>query len=61
MQAKANAIRCVLETLTPFPAAIKGLLAELHGLPSWPVKLPLEPFPEDKIKAAADDFRRILE
>ncbi|MFN2146619.1 MAG: dihydrodipicolinate synthase family protein, partial [Anaerolineales bacterium] len=43
-QAKVDAARGVLDTLTPFPAALKGLLAEMHGFPAWPLKPPLEAF-----------------
>ncbi len=61
VQAQVDAVRNLLETLTPFPAGIKGLLAELYGFPIWPVKPPLEMFPEEKIKSAAEEFRRVTE
>ena len=61
VQAKVDAARTLTETLMPFPASIKGLLAELHGFPLWPVKPPLEMFPGEKIKAAAEEYRRIVE
>jgi len=61
LQDKVDAARGVLESLSPYPAAIKGLLAEMHGFPLWPVKPPLVPFPQEKIKAAAEQLRSILE
>ena len=60
-QAKVDAARKVLETLMPFPAALKGLLAEMHGFPSWPLKPPLESFSASQIKAAAEKLANILE
>jgi 4-hydroxy-tetrahydrodipicolinate synthase len=60
-QLQVDAVRKVLETLTPFPAAVKGLLNELHGFPLWPVKPPLEMFPEEKINSAAKEINRIVE
>lgn len=53
--------RSVLDDLAPFPAGIKGLLAEMHGFPLWPVKPPLLSLSEIRIKAAAEKLRRILE
>jgi 4-hydroxy-tetrahydrodipicolinate synthase len=60
-QSVVDAARSVLDTLMPFPAALKGLLAELHGFPAWALKLPLEPFPAARIKAAAEELTAILE
>ena len=60
-QAKVDAARGVLDTLTPFPAALKGLLAEMHGFPIWPLKPPLEAFSEARIKTAAEQLTAILE
>ncbi len=55
-----NAARAVLERFNPFPAAIKGLLAEIFDFPRWPVKPPLESFPPDEIIRAAEDLEKIL-
>ncbi|MBN2045647.1 MAG: dihydrodipicolinate synthase family protein [Anaerolineales bacterium] len=60
-QAIVNAARDVLETLMPFPAALKGLLSELFGFPRWPLKPPLVPFREAEINAAAGKLAEILE
>jgi 4-hydroxy-tetrahydrodipicolinate synthase len=60
-QTKVDAAREVLDTLMPFPAALKGLLAELHGFPIWPLKPPLEPFTHSQINAAAEQITNILE
>jgi len=59
-QEKINAARTVLDELNPFPSALKGLLAELHGFPLWPVKPPLLPFPHKTIQAAAAKLKDIL-
>ena len=59
-QEVVNQARTILDTLAPFPASIKGLLAELHGFPLWPVKPPLEQFPKAIIDQAADQLRKIL-
>jgi len=56
-----NQARIVLDSLAPFPASIKALLAELHGFPLWPVKPPLETFPKPAIQQAAGQLRKILE
>jgi hypothetical protein len=50
----------VLEQFSPFPAAIKGLLAEMFGFPHWPVLPPLEAFPHEKIRQAAEALEKIL-
>lgn len=60
-QAKVDAARAILDGLAPFPASIKGLMAELFDFPLWPVKPPLEQFPADQIKAAAKQMAAILE
>jgi 4-hydroxy-tetrahydrodipicolinate synthase len=59
-QAKVDAARAILDELTPFPASIKGLMAELFDFPLWPVKPPLELFPADQIKSAARKLAQIL-
>ena len=59
-QEVATATRAVLEQFSPFPAAIKGLLAEMFGFPLWPVLPPLEAFPHEKIRQAAGALEKIL-
>ena len=41
VQHKVSAQRHALEQVQPFPPALKGLLARLHGQPRWPVRPPL--------------------
>ena len=60
-QETVDAVRDVLETLMPFPAALKGLLSEIFGSPLWPVKPPLVPFSLSKIEAAAEKISVLLE
>jgi 4-hydroxy-tetrahydrodipicolinate synthase len=59
-QATVDAARSVLEKFSPFPAAVKGLLAELFGFPLWPVRPPLVSFPPSEIKQAAAELKTIL-
>jgi len=42
LQSQVAAIRHVLEKYSPFPPALKTLLARQHGFPLWPVRPPLE-------------------
>lgn len=56
-----DVVRGVLETLMPFPAALKGLLAEMYDFPVWPLKPPLESLPVSRIKTAVEQLSRILE
>lgn len=60
IQEKINAARTILDGLQPFPAALKGLLAELHGFPQWPLKPPLLSFSPDEIQKAAAQLKEIL-
>ena len=41
LQSQIDQARTLLEGYPPFPASLKGLLAELHGFPLWPVRPPL--------------------
>ena len=59
-QKKVDAARGVLDGLNPFPASIKGLLAELHRFPRWPVKPPLMAFEKKKIEEATDKLKKIV-
>ncbi len=59
-QKKVDSARGVLDGLKPFPASLKGLLAELHGFPGWPVRPPLVAFEKKKIEEAADELRKIV-
>jgi 4-hydroxy-tetrahydrodipicolinate synthase len=61
VQDQVDQARQVLDTLIPFPAAVKGLLKTLHGFPRWPVKPPLVSFPDEAIETAAQQLAAILE
>lgn len=52
--------REILENYKPFPAVIKGLLAELHNFPRWPVQPPLSPLSSNAITEAARDLLALL-
>ncbi|NUM44047.1 MAG: dihydrodipicolinate synthase family protein [Anaerolineales bacterium] len=51
-QASANTARDVSEKFPPAPAFLKRLLAELHGFPTWAVKPPLMPIPDEVARRA---------
>ncbi|MCB2178862.1 dihydrodipicolinate synthase family protein [bacterium] len=59
-QAAITAARGVLERFVPFPAAVKGLLAAMFGLPLWPVRPPLVEFSQAELEQAADELKTIL-
>lgn len=52
--------REILEAYRPFPGIIKGLLAELHGFPLWPLRPPLTPLPSTAVNEAARDLLALL-
>lgn len=51
--------RNVLEQYPPFAPTIKAVLPMLHGLPSWGVRSPLVPLPQERAELAASQFRGI--
>jgi len=53
IQLDVAAKRHVLEAFLPFPPIMKALLHELHGLPRWPVKPPLDEGMEADIARAS--------
>lgn len=55
-----TAARSVLERFSPFPAAVKGLLAAMFGLPLWPVRPPLVAIPQEEIEQAAAELKTVL-
>jgi len=55
-----SAARSLLDQYRPFPGSVKGLLAEMHGFPRWPVKPPLQPFPRAEMQTAAEQLTAIL-
>lgn len=48
--------RQVLEQYTPFPPALKALLAKKHGFPRWPVRPPMVETPDDLVEQAAKEL-----
>jgi dihydrodipicolinate synthase/N-acetylneuraminate lyase len=59
-QGEVNQARDILDPYTPFPASVKGLLAQLHDFPHWPVKPPLVSFSEDEMEQAAEKIKSVL-
>lgn len=51
-QAAADAARDVSEKFMPAPSFLKMLLEKIHGFPTWSVKPPLLPMPEDVARRA---------
>jgi 4-hydroxy-tetrahydrodipicolinate synthase len=60
VQVKVNQARDVLDHYAPFSASVKGLLAQLHNFPHWPVKPPLLSFSEGEMEQAAKKMRAVL-
>lgn len=60
IQKKVSRARDVLDGYKPFPASVKGLLAQLHGFPPWPVKPPLMPFTKEVVAQAAEEIKPFL-
>ena len=48
-QERVNQQRHILEKYAPFPPTVKALLHELHRLPRWSVRPPLENIPAEKL------------
>lgn len=59
-QNTVSAARGILERFSPFPSAVKGLLAAIFGLPLWPVRPPLVDFSPSEIEKAAAELKTIL-
>jgi len=55
-QACVTQQRHVLEQYTPFPPALKALLAKKYGFPRWPVRPPLVETPDDLVEQAAKEL-----
>jgi 4-hydroxy-tetrahydrodipicolinate synthase len=58
-QRRLKAQRAVLSKYTPYAPSIKALIAQLYDFPHWPVRPPLQPFPEDQIKQAVQELAEI--
>lgn len=56
MQSCVTEQRHVLEKYTPFPSALKALLAKKYAFPRWPVRPPLVETPEDLVEQAAREL-----
>ena len=56
-QAQIDATRAILDELKPFPASLKGLMAELFDFPRWPLKPPLADYPAEAIAQAAAEMK----
>jgi 4-hydroxy-tetrahydrodipicolinate synthase len=61
IQNKVDQARDIFDGYTPFPASVKGLLAQLHDFPHWPVKPPLMPFPKEVMAQAAGEMKPFLD
>jgi len=58
-QERLKAQRTVLSNYTPYPGSIKALIARLYNFPYWPVRPPLQSFPEDQIEQAVQELAQI--
>jgi len=56
LQASVHKKRVILARYQPSAPTIKVLVSELHGLPSWGVRLPLTPLPKEKIDQLLQDI-----
>ena len=57
MQACVTEQRHVLEKYTPFPPALKALLAKKYDFQRWPVRPPLVETPDDLVEQAARELQ----
>jgi 4-hydroxy-tetrahydrodipicolinate synthase len=55
-QACVTQQRQILEQYTPFPPAMKALLAKKHGFPRWPVRPPMVEMSDDLVEQAAKEL-----
>ncbi|NWF64062.1 MAG: dihydrodipicolinate synthase family protein [Chloroflexi bacterium] len=58
-QAKVTEQRHFLEHFSPIAPILKGLLHQIHGLPHWSVRSPLESMDEKMVEEAAQKFLKI--
>jgi 4-hydroxy-tetrahydrodipicolinate synthase len=56
MQACITEQRHILEKYTPFPPALKALLAKKYAFPRWPVRPPLVETPDNLVEQAAREL-----
>jgi 4-hydroxy-tetrahydrodipicolinate synthase len=58
-QAEILTQRLILDRYQPFAPTIKALLSAQHGFPSWNVRLPLTPLPEDRLNQLLQDLNAV--
>ena len=58
-QARVTEKRHILEKYLPFPPALKALMRQLHGLPRWAVRPPLEDLTEENIQSALAEMKTV--
>jgi len=56
-QTRVTKQRHILEKYPPFPPTLKALLNEIHGLPKWTVKPPLEELSEEQLRTVEMEMR----
>jgi 4-hydroxy-tetrahydrodipicolinate synthase len=59
-QAALDPIRAAMDAMPPAPAYLKALLHAQHGLPQWPVRLPLQDFTTEQAEAAVNALDALL-
>ena len=58
-QAQLTEQRHVLEKYAPYPPSLKALLHELHDLPRWSVKPPLDELSDEALKQAVQEITAV--
>jgi len=58
-QARLNARREIMSKYTPYAPSLKALIAQLHDIPQWPVRPPLQPLPEDMVLQAIRELGQL--
>ena len=56
-QTRVTKQRHILEKYPPFPPTLKALLHQMHGLPKWSVKPPLEELSEEQLRTVEMEMR----
>jgi len=59
VQALVSGQRHILEKYMPFPPSLKALLHELHDLPRWAVKPPLDEISDKDLQQALEEFTAV--
>ena len=58
-QTRLNQQRIILSQFLPYAASIKGILPHFQNFPVWPVRPPLQLFPENELKLAIQALKQI--